>query len=66
VISVPDLSPLLAASTARAAGQQVRTSWGGVMLNSRFRLNMVTALALAINAVAATASLAQQWPTMLV
>ena len=62
-MSVPNLSPLLAASTARAAGQQVRTSWGGVMLNSWFRLNMVTALALAINAVAATASLAQQWPT---
>src|ERR1700693_6585410 len=33
------------------------------MLNGWFRLNMVAALALAIHAVAATASLAQQWPT---
>src|ERR1700688_3784228 len=32
------------------------------MLNGWFRLNMV-ALALAIHAIAATASLAQQWPT---
>jgi tripartite-type tricarboxylate transporter receptor subunit TctC len=33
------------------------------MLNRRFRLNLVAALALAIHAIAATPSLAQQWPT---
>jgi tripartite-type tricarboxylate transporter receptor subunit TctC len=53
----------LAASTARAAGQQAWTFRGGVMLNGWFRLNVVAALALAIHAIAATASLAQQWPT---
>ena len=33
------------------------------MHNGWFRLNTVAALALAIHAIAATASLAQQWPT---
>ena len=33
------------------------------MLDGWFRLNLVAALALAIHAIAATASLAQQWPT---
>jgi tripartite-type tricarboxylate transporter receptor subunit TctC len=33
------------------------------MLNGWFRFNMVAGLALAIHAIAATASLAQQWPT---
>ena len=33
------------------------------MLNGWFRFNMVAALALAVHAIASTASLAQQWPT---
>ena len=33
------------------------------MLKNRFRMTMIGALALALNAIAATASLAQQWPT---
>src|ERR1700744_3952518 len=36
---------------------------GGVMLKGWFRLNMVAALALAVHAIAPTASLAEQWPT---
>jgi tripartite-type tricarboxylate transporter receptor subunit TctC len=36
------------------------------MLNHWFRLNMVGALAVAVHAIAATASFAQQWPTHLV
>jgi tripartite-type tricarboxylate transporter receptor subunit TctC len=36
---------------------------GGIMLNGRVRLSVVAALALAIQAIATAASLAQQWPT---
>jgi tripartite-type tricarboxylate transporter receptor subunit TctC len=36
---------------------------GGVMPDSWFRLNTIAALALSICAIAATASLAQEWPT---
>src|SRR3984893_15138562 len=57
-----DRSNIRAASAARATAHQVRTSRGGVMLRGWFRLNTV-APALAIHAIAATASLAQQWPT---
>src|SRR6185437_3044713 len=35
---------------------------GGAMPNGRVRLSVVAALALAIQAIATTASLAQQWP----
>jgi hypothetical protein len=48
---------------SRRVGRQVRTSRGGVMFDGWFRLTTVAALALAVHAVGATASLAQQWPT---
>jgi tripartite-type tricarboxylate transporter receptor subunit TctC len=52
-----------AAPTARAADTRSGQSRGGVMLNGWFRFNIFAALALAIPAIAATTSLAQQWPT---
>src|SRR5262245_37491202 len=45
------------------AGQKGPDVPGGVMRNGWFRLAMVAALALAMHATAATAALAQQWPT---
>src|ERR1700691_5437042 len=52
-----------AASTARAARTPSPDSGGGVMRDVCFRLNTVAALALAILEIAATASLAPEWPT---
>jgi hypothetical protein len=56
-------------SAARAGGvdrsrrSNTKSEFGGVMHKDWFRLNTVAALALSIYAIAATASLAQEWPT---
>jgi tripartite-type tricarboxylate transporter receptor subunit TctC len=46
-----------------ASDRRRRTTPRGAMINGWFRLHIVTALGLAIHAIAPTTSLAQQWPT---
>jgi len=56
-------------SAARAGGvdrsrrSNTKSEFGGVMHKDWFRLNTVAAVALSIYAIAATAGLAQEWPT---
>ena len=59
----PQLDVSRCGSTTRAAGHEVHVPGRGVMPNDWCRFSMVAALALAMHALAPTASLAQQWPT---